>query len=69
MAKMNITLEQLREKIVARKTKGAAFMKGDYAALMRDTRVEVAAFTFEELKAKYPTYTYDVGIERKAKGQ
>lgn len=60
--KRQVTDEQLRELIRARKTKGSAFMLSheEYEKIQRETRAELAALSRSELFARYQEYVYDV---------
>lgn len=52
--------DKLREVILARITKGAAFMSGDYQTLMQTTRNHLADMSRAEIFEKYPQHTYDI---------
>lgn len=56
----NLTDEELHELLVSRRTKGAAFMAGDYKALRAQVLTQTKQLSREELFKLYPEYLYDV---------
>lgn len=58
--KRRITDGELRELLVRRMTKGAAFIRVDYEARLAEVRAEVERMSRTEMMAKWPEYTYDV---------
>lgn len=62
MAKRRVTVEQLREIIRARLTKGSAFSMNnmDYEKYQTTTKEQLATLDKEQLLKIYSAYTYDV---------
>lgn len=63
MAKRRISLAQLRELVVVRRTKGAAFSSKsheDYIKLLDKVVTELNTLDYDEILSKYPIYTYDI---------
>jgi hypothetical protein len=56
-----LTVEQAREMLLTRLTKGDAFrLSADqYDAKQEAVRASLASLTIAEMKASYPEYTYD----------
>lgn len=54
------TEAEIRNILVRRLTKGAAFMEGDYSKLLAETRAELDRLSKAEMMEKYADYLWDV---------
>lgn len=60
--KRRVTIDQLRDMVRARRTKGDAFRckHNEYEATQAKVKAELEAMSFAEIIAKFPEYTYDI---------
>lgn len=60
--KRKVTIDQLREIVRARMTKGSAFRldNATYEQLQAATTLELEALSYTEIVTKFPEYTYDI---------